>query len=410
VRIAVALTALLAASSARADLAFDVAEVQGIMAFQRVDAWLLYDFRGQNPIAGDAVLGARHGSRRWFYLVPARGEPVMLISKIEAHLFERLPGRRIEYASWRELESGLKELLKGNKRIAMEYSPGASLPALSRVDAGTLEQIKKLKVEIVSSAELVQAARSRWGKEGRASHYLAVHHLTAVRDDAMKFIQREVKAGRRVTEWDVQQRIVQAYAARGLEGDPPIVASGANTANPHYEPTQAGGREIRPGDLVLLDLWARQKGVPRAIYADMTWMAFVGDTLPRRFADAFSLVARARDEAVAMVRKRLEERRPVRGFEVDQVARDVITKGGMGDRFIHRTGHSIDTRVHGDGVNLDDFETHDTRSIIMGVGFSVEPGVYIPGEFGVRSEIDCHVTPQGLEITTPLQKEITLLP
>ena len=401
---------LLGSGVAHADLGFDVTEVQGIMAFQRVDAWLLYDFRGQIPIAADAVLGGRSGSRRWFYLVPARGEPVMLIPKIETQLFERLPGRRLEYASWRELEAGLKELVKGQKRIAMEYSPAAALPALSRIDAGTLEVIRKLKVEVVSSAELVQAARSRWGKEGRASHYLAVHHLTAIRDDALKFIQREVKAGRRVTEWDVQQRIVQAYAARGLQGDPPIVASGANTANPHYEATQAGAREIRPGDLVLLDLWARQARSPRAIYADLTWMAFVGEALPRRFADAFALVARARDEAVAMVRKRLEERRPVRGFEVDQVARDVIAKGGMGDRFIHRLGHSIDTRVHGDGVNLDDFETHDTRSIIMGIGFSVEPGVYIPGEFGVRSEIDCHVTPQGLEITTPLQKEITLLP
>jgi Xaa-Pro aminopeptidase len=292
----------------------------------------------------------------------------------------------------------------------MEYSAGAALPVLSRIDAGTLEQVKRLRVEIVSSAELVQAARSRWGKEGRSSHYVAVHHLTALRDDALKFIQREVRAGRRVTEWDVQQRIVQGYVSRGLEGDPPIVASGANTANPHYEPSQTGAREIRPGDLVLIDLWARQANLPRAIYADMTWMAFVGDALPRRYAEAFALVARARDEAVAMVRKRLEEKRPVRGYEVDQVARDVIAKGGMGDRFIHRTGHSIDTRVHGDGANLDDFETHDTRSLIMGVGFSVEPGVYIPGEFGIRSEIDCHVTPQGLEITTPVQKEISLLP
>jgi Xaa-Pro aminopeptidase len=216
-----------------------------------------------------------------------------------------------------------------------------------------------------------------------------------------------VRAGDRITERDVQERILLAMKTRGLTADgPPIVAVNANSANPHYSPPTTGAKEIRTGDLVLIDMWARQAHAPRAIYADMTWVFYVGAEVPRRYADVFAVVVRARDAAVALIKERAAARRPVRGWEADRVARDLIVKAGYGEQFIHRTGHSIDTRVHGDGANLDDFETRDVRALLHGTGFSVEPGIYIPGDFGVRSEIDCYLGASGLEITTPVQTEI----
>ena len=387
--------------------AIDVDGIQGILAVGRLDGWLLYGYREQNPIALE-IVRPEHTTRRWFYFIPARGEPVALVHKVEAQAFTRIPGRRVEYAGWRELDTRLKEILKGKKRIAMEWS--TELPALSHVDAGTLEKVRGLGVEVASSAELVQSTKSRWDKEGRASHYVAVHHLVALKNDAFAFIGKELAAGRRITEYDVQQRLWKGYGTRGLESDaPPIVAAGLSTADATYIPTREGAREIRQGDLIVIEVWARQAGNPDAIYADVTWVGYAGKEVPARFADAFALVVRARDEATAMIAERVKSRKLVRGWEADKVAREVIAKAGFGDRFIHRTGHSLDTRAHGDGVNLDDLETHDSRPIVQGVGFTVEPGVYLPGEFGVRTMVDCWVGPGGLEITTPAQKEITPL-
>jgi Xaa-Pro aminopeptidase len=321
-----------------------------------------------------------------------------------------VPGKKIEYSTWRELDTGLRQLLKNRRRVAMEYSPGGELPWFSHVDAGTVEQVKAAGVEVVSSAELVQTAKTRWGKAGRASHYLAAHHLNALKDDAFAWIAAEVRAGRKPTEWDVQQRLWQAYATRGLAADhAPIVAVNENAANPHYAPEKATAKAIGKGDLVVIDLWARVSGDETAIYADITWVGYVGESVPARFADPFKVVVAARDAAVTFVTDRVKARKPVRGFEADRAARDVIEKAGYGDRFIHRTGHSIDTADHGDGANLDDYETHDTRTLIQGAGFSVEPGIYLPGEFGLRSEIDCYIGTNGLEVTTEAQKEIVPL-
>lgn len=398
------------ASRAHAAEPLDLEPIQGVMAMQRIDGWLLTDDRGQNPIALEIVGPERLPTRRWFYLVPSRGEPVALVHRVDRLAFVRVPGRKIEYAGWRELEAGLKEILAGRRRVALEYSPMGQLPLVSRVDAGTVERIRAHRVEVVSSAELVQAAKSRWGTAGRASHYVAVHHLVALKDDALAFIAAETRAGRTVTEYDVQKRLLRGYETRGLESDaPPIVAAGANSANPHYVPTAAESKPIRVGDLVLLELWARIRGRPGAIYANITWMAYVGEEVPRRYADVFDVVVRARDATLKMIDERVKARRPVRGWEADQVARGVIARAGHGDRFPHRTGHSLDTRPQGDGANLDDFETRDTRSLLLGAGFTVEPGIYVPGDFGVRTEVNCYVGPEGLEVTTPVQKEITPL-
>jgi Xaa-Pro aminopeptidase len=272
--------------------------------------------------------------------------------------------------------------------------------------------VRAVGVEVVSSAELVQAAKSRWGKAGRESHYVAVHHLAKLKDEAFAHIGKQLQAGAKITDWEVQQRIWKGYQTRGLHAEhPPIVAVGPDAANPHHVPTQATAREIKEGDLVLIDLWARVAGNEQTIYADMTWVAYAGAEVPKKYADAFALVAKARDDTVAFVAQRVKDRKPVKGHEADKVARAVLAKAGFAEAFLHRTGHSIDTNAHGSGANLDDFETHDTRSLLLGTGFSVEPGVYLAGEYGLRSEIDCYLGTNGLEITTPVQKEITpLLP
>jgi Xaa-Pro aminopeptidase len=381
-----------------------------MMALQRLDGWLLYDDGAQNPIAEEIVRPTGLATRRWFYLIPAKGDPIALVHKIEAHGFDGLPGTRVEYSSWKDLEAGVKALCKGRKRIAMEYSPNGALSSISRVDAGTIEMVRANGVEVVSSAELVQTAKARWGKTGREEHYVAAHHLEVLKDDAFAWIGKQLAAGQKVTDYDVQQRIWKGFATRGLTADsPPIVAVGPDGADPHHVPTAANARAIQEGDLVTLDLWARVADDQYAIYADVTWVAYAGAKVPQKYADAFALVAKARDDTVATIAARIKDHKPIRGFEADKIARDVITKGGFGDKFIHRTGHSIDTSVHGDGANLDDFEAHDTRPLVLGTGFSVEPGIYVDGEWGMRSEIDCYVSSSGLETTTSVQKEIVPL-
>jgi Xaa-Pro dipeptidase len=386
---------------------FDLAAVQGILAVQRLDGWLLYDLGGQNPVAAELVNPDGLQTRRWFYFIPARGQPVALVHKVEASNFDRVPGRKIEYAGYRELERGLRELLKGSRTVAMEYTEKAAIPTLSRVDAGTIELVRSQGVTIRSSAELVQFSKSLWGPQGREAHYIAAHHLSALRAEALAFIAERVRAGRAVTEYDVQQLIVRGYQVRGLAGPPPIVAADANSADPHYRPTAARNSPIKRGSLVLIDMWARVEGAERPIFADITWMAYVGDKVPARYAEIFAVVADARDQALALIRDRVDRRRAIRGYEVDQRARAVIGRAGHADKFVHRTGHSLDTSVHGDGANLDDFETRETRNLVMGAGFTIEPGIYLRGEFGVRSEIDVYIGPGGVEVTTPIQTEIT---
>lgn len=397
---------LMGTAAAEEPAPFDIEEVQGLLALQRLDGWLLYD-SGDNDIAREIVRLDGSQTRRWFYFIPQKGEPVAIVAAIEAESFGKLPGKRVEYAGWRDLDAALKAMLKGKKRVAMEYSPQAALPSLSRVDAGTVEKVKSFGVEVVSSADLVQAVKGRWGDEGRVSHAVAVHHLETLKEDAFLYISDQIRARRKVTELDVQQRLWRGLRVRGLVADsPPIVAAGPNTADPHYSPSALRSREIKEGDLVLIEVWGRMDEDPRAIMANATWMAYVGKDVPEKAAKVMKTVVEAREAAIALIKDRAKAAKVVRGHEADKAARTVIEKAGMGKLFIHATGHSLDTKIRGDGANLDDYETHDVRMLMKGTGFTVGPGVYMDGEFGVRSEVSCYLGPDGLEVTTRTQDEI----
>jgi Xaa-Pro aminopeptidase len=393
----------------------DLNALQTALADQGLDGWLLYDFHGQNPTAVAVLgLGGRILTRRFFYLVPREGEPTLLAHAIEQSQFPpELPGRRARYASWRSLHDGLARALgelRPAARIAMEYFPGGAIPTLSRVDAGTLELVRGLGVEVVSSAELVQRFLCRLDGAQVASHRRALAAIDAAKDLAFARIGEALRRGETLTELDVQALLLDRFRAADLETDhPPIVAVNGHAADPHYAPTAATAAPIRPGDLVLVDLWARGRG-PRDVYADITWTAYCGDRPPPRLERIFRVAADARDAGLAALGRAHAEGRTLRGFEVDRVVRDVVDAAGLGDRFLHRTGHSIDTRVHGDGANLDDLETHDTRPLVEGLAFSIEPGVYLPDEaMGVRTEIDVVLTAAGPRVFSPIQQELVRL-
>lgn len=390
------------------DARVDVESVQAVLAVQALDGWLLYDAGGQNPLATELVRPAGTPTRRWFYFIPAKGQPVALVHASEVGRFAAVPGTKIEYAGHRDLAAGVRQLLRGARRVAMEYAPDSGIPSLTRVDAATAALVRKAGVSIASSADLVQLTKSLWGPDGRVAHYVAVHHLAKLRNEALAFVAARVSAGEPVTEADVQRLLLEGYRVRGLVGDLPTVAAGVHTADPNYV-LRGAGKTIARGDLLLLDLSGAVDGAERPIVADLTWMAYVGDEVPERYARIFEVVVRARDAAVSLIRERVERRRGVKGFEADQRARHVIAQAGLGERFVHRTGHSLDTSREGDGAHLDDYETHDTRNLVVGSGFTVGPGVYVPGDFGLRSEIDLHISRRGLEVTTPAQRTITAI-
>ena len=385
----------------------DVLEIQKALAAAELDAWLLFDFHGMNPIAGRvASMGAgRFVTRRWFGLVPARGEPTWLHSAIEPHVFTELPGHKISYVGWRQMEEQLGKLLTGFKRVAMEYSPGGAIPHVSRVDAGTLEMVRGFGVEVVSSADLVQFFEARWSPEALASHRRAARHLDEIVVRTFAEVAEAVESGRSSTEHEIQQFMAETFRERDLVAQPPIVAVNTNAGNPHYEPTAQRSSPIKNGDLLLLDLWCREKG-DEAVYADITWMGFVGRTVPGRYNDAWEAVSGARDAAVAYVLESTRAGGILRGCDVDDVARSFIRDRGYERFFIHRTGHNIGREVHGNGANIDNLETRDERRLIPGTGFTIEPGVYLP-EYGIRSEVNLYVSEKGAEVTTSVQDRIT---
>lgn len=387
---------------------YDLEAVQGVLALQGLDGWLLVDQAGQNRIASYLV-NPRRTNRRWFYLIPAAGRPVVLVHRAEARNFDDVPGKKLEYTGHRDLKRGLREMLKGVKRVGMEYAPKSGIPSLSLVDAQAVELVRSLRVKVESSAQLVQFTKSLWGPKGRIAHYVAVHHLTRLRASALDLVKRKIEAGENITEYDVQQHVVAGYKVRGITGPLPVVAVNDNAADPNYVPSSDKASPIRKGDLLLLGMSAAVIKSDRPIYADVTWMAYVGDKIPERYAATFEVLVKARDTALEHVRARANRRRPVRGFEVDQKARQVVAAGGHGDKFLHRTGHSLDTGLYGDGANLDDYESHDTRTLVQGAGFTIEPGVYYKGDFGMRAEINAYVGPNGVEVTTPSQAAITPL-
>jgi Xaa-Pro dipeptidase len=390
-------------------MSVDVAAVQDALKAEGLDGWLLYDFQGSNPIAarvaGIGRTGGHLATRRWFYLVPADGQPRGLVHAIERHNLDHLPGPKSVYAGRTQLEAGLKSLLAGMSRVAMEYSPGNAIPYVSRVDAGTVEMVREAGVAVATSGDLVQRFDGLWDTAAIASHREAADKLYRIKDRAFEAVARRVGAGTATTEFDIQQQMVQWFSDEGLvAGSAPNVSAQENAGNPHYLPTADQHRAIRPNELLLIDLWGKL-GRPDAVYADITWVAFTGGTIPDRFGQAFEAIARARDAAVSLVQDAARAAKPIRGFELDRAARQVIVEAGYGDAILHRTGHSLGEEVHGNGAHLDDYETHDERRLMPGSGFTIEPGVYFE-DFGVRTEINMVWGPDGPEVTGPRQAGI----
>ena len=373
----------------------DRRELADALAEAGVDGWLLYGFHGLNPVATRVLELEGLNTRRLFVLLPREGEPVAVAHRIELAAVENFPGRVLTYARWEELHAALASVVAG-KRLAMEISPEDAVPYLDRVPYGVVELLRRLGGVIVPSGSLVSRFAAGWSAAETADHRFAAEVLAEVAQAALARAVGEGDAG--LTETALQARVVAAAEARGLVFDTlPIVGFGANSANPHYEPHAGRDATLRPGDVVLLDLWAGRSRT--TVFADQTWMGFAGSRVPPLVEQVWDVVRRARDAAVGLVQAAAEAGRPLAGYEADRAARSVIEAAGFGDRFVHRTGHSIDRELHGSGPHLDDYETHDDRRLLPGVGFSVEPGIYLPGEFGVRSEVNMHWDAAGPEVT-----------
>jgi Xaa-Pro dipeptidase len=386
----------------------DLTTVQGLLAVQRLDGWLLFDRDGENPIASRLVNPDGHPTRPWFYLLPSKGEPALLVHTAELRSFDHVKGKKLTYQGHRDLAGQLKALLKGQRTVALEYSAKAAVPSVSRVDAGTVELIKSAGVQVRSSETLVQFTKAIWGDAGRTAHYVAVHHLVEMRKDALAFAAKQLGAGAPLTEYDLQQRLTRAMTMRGLVGAPPVVAAGVNTADPYYVPSAAKNAPIKRGDLIVISL-AAKVNKPEGIWAAQTWVAIADTNVPAVYAKAFDVVSLARDQALVLITDRNAKRRPVTGADVDNAARGFLEKAGHKDKVMHRTGHSIDNDFQGGGADLDNFEVRDTRILTPGTGFTVGPGLYFKDQFGVRAEVSVFFAPAGPEITTPAQNEIEAL-
>ena len=375
---------------------FDLNAVQTALREEGVDGWLLYDFRGLNVLARRVAQMPESGmlSRRWFYFVPATGEPRKLVHRIEAGALDHLPGPKTVYLRWQELEAGVQALVKGSKRIAMEYVPRNANPYVSRVDAGTIELVRACGAEVVPSGDLIQRFEACWDDEQWAMHLEAARHTRSAFDAAFGFIAQRLKAKTPPRETEVVRTILDHFKANRVVCDhPPICAVGPNSGNPHYEPIAGKDAVVTEGSFVLVDLWAKCDR-PRAVYSDLTRVAFAGRDVPAKIREVFAIVARARDAGIAKVRTAFNADKPLQGWEVDQATRGVIEHAGYGDAFCHRTGHSIGQEVHGNGANMDGLETREDRKVLPRTCFSIEPGIYL-AEFGVRSEVDVFVDAKG---------------
>ena len=384
----------------------DLNAIQTALHEQKLDGWLFYDHHHRDPIAYRVLkIAPAMCTRRWYYLVPAIGEPAKLVHRIEKYNLDGLPGSTHEYSSWAEQRDQLKAILAGNKSVAMQYSPLNDIPYVGLVDAGTVELVRSFGVDVFSSADLVQLFEARWSPQALASHLEAGRVVHAAVRGGFAMIREAISKGRAIGEYDVQQEIARLLDAEGVEADePPVVAVNANSSNPHYSPTTACSQAIHRGDFVLLDVWGRCRRAG-SVYFDITWTGFVGDMVPDRCTKIFNIVREARDAAVNLVKEAVRKDETIYGYLVDDAARGVITNYGYGESFVHRTGHSIGEDVHGNGANMDNFETRDNRRIIPHTCFSVEPGIYLPA-FGVRSEVDVYVEEHEARVTGEAQQAV----
>jgi Xaa-Pro dipeptidase len=387
-------------------MSLNIAEVQKDLRAAKLDGWLFYDFRGRDPIA-QRILGLPPGmrTRRWFYFVPAKGEPRKLVHKIESAALATLPGEALYFSAHQELAGNLKKLLGRAKTVAMQYSPKNAIPYVSMVDAGTIELVRSAGAKVATSADLVQKYEACWSKAQLESHMAAGRAIDQIVKGAFAQAAEAVKKGTPLTEYDLKEWILRQFEQAGIETEEgPDIAVNANASDPHYGPTKETAAPIREGDLLLLDVWGKQKA-EGSVYYDVTWVGYLGKKVPEKYAKVFKVVRDARDAAVELIRARVKAGKSLQGWEVDNAARRVVDKAGFGKYFFHRTGHNIGTSVHGNGVNMDGLETRDERHLIPQTCNSVEPGIYLK-EFGIRSEVDVYVDEKEARVTGAIQNEI----
>lgn len=390
-----------------------IQSIQSALREQKIDGWLFYDFWKRNEYAQRILEFPKHilNTRRFFYLIPAQGEPKKLMHSIERWNLDHLPGERTIFLSWQSLEEGLRKILSGMKTVAMEYSPGNAIPYISKVDAGTIEMVKRTGVNVVSSMNLTQYFESRWTEEAYRDNLETAKIMRSIVDKAFAFMKERIIAKQRITEYDVQQFMLDRFSENGLmTNEPPNCSVNANSGNPHYEPTKDVHLELHEGDFVLIDLFAK-KNKPGSTFNDICWTGYLGKEVPDKYTKIFNIVRDARDAAIDLLKKSFAEKKPVRGCDVDDAARGHIVKHGYGENFIHRTGHSITEDLHGSGANMDNLETRDERMVIPETSFSVEPGIYFIGDFGIRSEVDAYISKTGEVIIPgePRQQEVVAI-
>jgi Xaa-Pro aminopeptidase len=388
-----------------------ISQAQKHLKSLKIDGWLLYDFHKNNELAHQFLeISSGMTTRRFFYWIPKEGTPIKIVHAIEPHVLDRWPGEKRTYLSWQSLEKELKSVLSKSKRVAMEYSPKNAIPYVSKVDGGTIDLVRSFGVEVVSSADFLPFFTAVLDEEQKKSHLRAASALAKIADETWAWIGGLLKKGKEVSEYDIQQKIFGDFNRLGLVTDSlPIAAVGKNSADPHYAPKEKGSSVVREGDLVLIDLWATEKGA-RSIFGDITRVAVAARKPSKKQQEIFDIVRGAQKAAVQLVKSRFLEGKRLEGWEVDKAARDVIEKAGYGKFFIHRTGHSIEMSLHGSGAHMDNLEMHDERPLLLNTCFSIEPGIYLPGEFGVRLEHDVLISGDGtVEITGGDQDKIVCL-
>lgn len=388
----------------------DIEAIQKALAQENVDGWLFYFFHDNDPLALRILKLGGDGhffSRRWFYLIPKSGSPRKLVHRIEDNALDSLPGDKQIYLGWRQLEDELPKLLSGCKKVAMQYSPRNAVPYVSRVDAGTLEQIRSCGTEVVSAADLISCFEAVWTESQLESHIAACTNLKNIVFEAFQLIKQTLAAKKTINEYEVQEFIWQRFEQLSMTSNSrPIVAVNAHSGMPHYQPEENNHAAIQEGDFVLIDLWAKLKEPIDTVYADITWTGFVGESVPEKYTEIFDVVAGGRDAALNLVKERIGRGETLYGWEVDEAARTFISKKGYGDYFIHRTGHSIGLEVHANGANMDNLETREERRVLPNTCFSIEPGVYLK-EFGIRSEIDVFVAERKVVVAAePIQDKV----